>query len=715
MEVETAVTPGHVSNAQFMRDVMGPLAAGEYAWACHFAAPPNSALAEWGGFRVSEYAQVEDYKVNAYCSVAIVSDRRQGRHFIRMTCVVLDDSQPDPHASWVLETSPGNYQVGYIIWPAITDEGVASRLQKALSEQGLVKADQSGYSSVRYVRLPVGCNTKVSPPYPHRLLDWQPECIFTLDDLIEKFDLDADEILNPQTRIAPAQGAPSAPFADRRFTSEDSEYVRSIVMGDMYHDSLLALSARYVARGMPPAQVTEALRGMMQAREVRDDRWQARLEEIPRLVRGAAEKFTPQPAAEAEGEDADHPLSIEVKLSGQLIPPRMVIPGFVAEGIVSFAGQHGIGKTTGILPLSFIAAGLIKGELTPAHWRHVVYVTEDTAQAQRIISGLAQSIGLDYGTIAQRFHLVEAVRMHASQVVQVAQTYAERYTRLADHGLGDTKVELKPLVVFDTKSAVFSMENENDAAEAAEMMSTLKQRFNRFPVWIIGHIAKASFGKTDALSARGSTAIEADAHQNAYIVAEGDRRYIILGKRRFEAKWAEIELVSEVSESFALDEFGQAQTIAIRWAIPRPPSMTRQEAAQAAREESQGESDTQRRTAILKAVEDAWMAGNPISRVKLRDLVSGKVATINTVTETLIVEGWLYEVEVPPARRVNNNKKAFLVRLTDSERRGYLEAGALPEQKTRLFPAWATGAIPSVPDTVKDPSKSDDFGGDDDW
>jgi archaellum biogenesis ATPase FlaH len=347
MEVETAVTPGHVSNAQFMRDVMGPLAAGEYAWACHFAAPPNSALAEWGGFRVSEYAQVEDYKVNAYCSVAIVSDRRQGRHFIRMTCIVLDDSQPDPHASWVLETSPGNYQVGYIIWPAITDEGIASRLQKALSEQGLVKADQSGYSSVRYVRLPVGCNTKVSPPYPHRLLDWQPECIFTLDDLIEKFDLDADEILNPQTRIAPAQGAPSAPFADRRFTSEDSEYVRSIVMGDMYHDSLLALSARYVARGMPPAQVTEALRGMMQAREVRDDRWQARLEEIPRLVRGAAEKFTPQPGAEAA--QAAGGIEFESLLrmySHEPNPIDWVMDGWIAKGTVTtLYGRGGIGKS----------------------------------------------------------------------------------------------------------------------------------------------------------------------------------------------------------------------------------------------------------------------------------------------------------------------------------------------------------------------------------
>lgn len=347
MEVETAVTPGHVSNAQFMRDVMGPLAAGEYAWACHFAAPPNSALAEWGGFRVSEYAQVEDYKVNAYCSVAIVSDRRQGRHFIRMTCVVLDDSQPDPHASWVLETSPGNYQVGYIIWPAITDEGIASRLQKALSEQGLVKADQSGYSSVRYVRLPVGCNTKVSPPYPHRLLDWQPECIFTLDDLIEKFDLDADEILNPQTRIAPAQGAPSAPFADRRFTSEDSEYVRSIVLGDMYHDSLLALSARYVARGMPPAQVTEALRGMMQAREVHDDRWRARLEEIPRLVRGAAEKFTPQPAPEAA--QAAGGIEFESLLrmySHEPKPIDWVMDGWIAKGTVTtLYGRGGIGKS----------------------------------------------------------------------------------------------------------------------------------------------------------------------------------------------------------------------------------------------------------------------------------------------------------------------------------------------------------------------------------
>jgi len=289
--------------------------------------------------------------------------------------------------------------------------------------------------------------------------------------------------------------------------------------------------------------------------------------------------------------------------------------------------------------------------------------------------------------------------MHASQVVQVAQTYSERYIRFAPHDLTDTQVAIKPLVVFDTKSAVFSMENENDAAEAAEMMATLKQRFNKFPVWIIGHIAKSSFGKTDALSARGSTAIEADAHQNAYIVAEGDNRYIILGKRRFEAKWTEIELVSEVAESTGIDEYGQIQTINIRWSIPQPPVMSRQEAAQAAKEESQGERDTDRRSRALNAVESAWVNRNPISRSQIAERANIKRNDASEVTNLLLAEGWLYEVEVPRELRLNNRKSHFLVRLTDEERRAVRETGIPPLHKIQLFPSWAKVSNPFVPDT----------------
>jgi hypothetical protein len=705
------VTPPSVTNADFLRQVIGPLAEGEYAWACTFAQPPSHG--DWSGFKVTDFAKVYDYAVNAYFSVGVVRERRRRADFIRMPCVVLDDAPRDSGASWTLETSPGNLQIGYIIRPAITDEGIASRLQTELGRQGLVKADQSGYSNVRYVRLPVGANTKVTPPHRHRLLDWTPECVFTLDDLIEKFNLDRDYILTPVADRQAAPGDRQALLADRKFAQDDSAYVQAICRGDMYHDSLLALSARYISRGLSPHVVIELLRGLMLARDVRDDRWAARMEEIPRLVRGAAEKFTPEPKeVVVETQDGpQHPLSVEVGVSTQLIPPPMVVPGFVSEGIVSFAGQHGIGKTTGILPLSLIAAGLIQGELTPRHWRHVVYITEDVGQAQRIISGLAASLKLDHADINARFHLVEAYRMHAAQVVQVAATYSERYVRSVPHDLGAPRVEVLPLVVFDTKSSVFSMENENDAAEAAEMMATLKQRFNRFPVWIIGHIAKASFGKTEALSARGSTAIEADAHQTAYIVAEGESRYIVLGKRRFEPKWTELELVSETSETTGIDEYGEAHTIKLRWSIPQPPVISRQAAAQAAKEAEQGDRDTDRRTRVLEAVEAAWNNKNPIGRSSVSERANIKRIDAVEFINTLLDEGWLYEVEIPYDLRLDKRKGRFLVRLTSEERRVVQETGVLPAHKARLFPSWAKMDERYVPS----PSNENAEEGDGEW
>lgn len=337
---------GVVTNAEFLRNVLGPLLSGENAWICTFAVPPLLAEPhDWAGKSVLSFDQAHDFKVNAYFSVAILKGRRRGADFSRMACIVLDDAPYDPGASWTLETSPGNNQVGYIIRPHITDEGIARRLQKALSQQGLVKADTSGYSSVRYVRLPAGCNTKTTPPHPHTLIDWQPECVFTLDDLIEKFHLDRDAIMRPD--VPPGTTPYESRHDERRFSGDDSEYVRNIVTGDMYHDSLLALSARYIARGVAPHAVTETMRGFMLARNQHDERWQARYDEIPRMVRGAAEKFTPSdPVAATQAEGGIQFESLLRMYSNEPKPIDWVMDGWIAKGTVTtLYGRGGIGKS----------------------------------------------------------------------------------------------------------------------------------------------------------------------------------------------------------------------------------------------------------------------------------------------------------------------------------------------------------------------------------
>ena len=81
-------------------------------------------------------------------------------------------------------------------------------------------------------------------------------------------------------------------------------------------------------------------------------------------------------------QDEPHPLTRFVELDGQPAPPKMVIPGFVQAGVVIVSGQQGVGKTTVLVPLAMVAAGLHARDdpLAPRHWRHLVYVSEDVPQ-----------------------------------------------------------------------------------------------------------------------------------------------------------------------------------------------------------------------------------------------------------------------------------------------------------------------------------------------
>ncbi|NQW84583.1 MAG: AAA family ATPase, partial [Alcaligenaceae bacterium] len=275
-----------------------------------------------------------------------------------------------------------------------------------------------------------------------------------------------------------------------------------------------------------------------------------------------------------------HPLARFVELDGVVRPPRWVVPGFIGHGVTVISGAHGIGKTTAFLPLALVAAGLHGGELMPQHWRHVVYVTEDLEQATRILSGIVQfgGLGIDERLVRDRLHLVEAKRLDPEFVACVGTTYRDKFARTIEG------VEALPLVVFDTKSAVLALDNENDNSEASRMMSALKQGFDRLPVWLIGHVAKTNLSRKDVLTARGASAIEADANQTLFLIQEGERRFLLRGKTRFETKWPELEITSHTAEIMAPNEFGFMETVFLRWGVAAPASRSRKEAAEQAAE-----------------------------------------------------------------------------------------------------------------------------------
>jgi RecA-family ATPase len=388
-----------------------------------------------------------------------------------------------------------------------------------------------------------------------------------------------------------------------------------------------------------------------------------------------------------------HPLARYVEIGDQPKPPNWIIPGFIAQGVVVISGAPGVGKTTALLPLAMTAAGLHGDDLMPRHWRHVIYVTEDEEQVMRILAGIVGHGGLRISMedVRERIHIVKAVLLNPEFVATVGTTYREKFT----HKVHD--VDLLPLVVLDTKSAVLAVRDENDNAEASRLMASLKQGFDGLPVWLVAHIAKTSFTRKDALTSRGAGAYEGDANQTLFLVKEGDTRFLLMGKPRFEPRWPELEIVSHTAQSPALDEFGNVETIVMRWGIARPPQQSRKEAEKRATEQERKDYEVTLRQEIRDAVETAWQTGYPLNRAGVRAKVRHKAADVGNMIENLLTERWLHEVPVPSKDRTNSSKSAFLVNFSTEEHEAVLAGDGMPAHKLVVPASWCKELIPVVP------------------
>ena len=360
------------------------------------------------------------------------------------------------------------------------------------------------------------------------------------------------------------------------------------------------------------------------------------------------------------------------------------------------SAPSGAGKTTALLPLAMVAAGLhgADNELAPKHWRHVVYIVEDVEQALRIISGVVEHgrLGINPDDVADRLHIVEAKRLPPSDVAKVGKTYREDFTRKVNG------VEVLPLVVVDTKAATLELENENDNSEASAAMAALKQGFDGLPVWLVGHVAKQSIGRSNVadVSLRGGSAFEADANQVLYLVQDGEARYLVRGKTRFDAKWKELQINSEFVSVMAEDEFGDFEEVTLRWGICTPPEQSRNKAKEQAKELEAKEATGKLRDAIRAALDSAWTGGHPLNRAGVKALPLGKTQTVSACIQNLIDERWLYEVAIPASERKHPKQDSFLVSLSTPEREAFVTTGELPDAKLVIPKGWKK-EVPSVP------------------
>ena len=127
--------------------------------------------------------------------------RRRKSQFHRAFGVMLDDigTKAAPRErlnacppSYLIETSAGNFQAGYLFAQPSSDLTRVEALQKALAKAGLCDPGSNG-PSARMDRLPVGVYGKYSPPHTCRLVEWYSERRYSIEQMAELLELDAAE------------------------------------------------------------------------------------------------------------------------------------------------------------------------------------------------------------------------------------------------------------------------------------------------------------------------------------------------------------------------------------------------------------------------------------------------------------------------------------------------------------------------------------------
>lgn len=209
-----------ISNQEFLQAIFGD----QFIWThvTDFFHDPGTGFTEeskraWLGDHYVN-RELRDF-ANQYFTISLFNEtsdclaRRRKELFKSTHCIVLDDvgekipvdlllTKPAP--SWILETSPGSQQWGYILTESCKERSLIENLLTGLVHTICPNGVDSGMLGVtRYVRLPEGYNTKKSKValnngkiFKCNLVIWQPEVKVSLEALADSFDIDLSKSSN---------------------------------------------------------------------------------------------------------------------------------------------------------------------------------------------------------------------------------------------------------------------------------------------------------------------------------------------------------------------------------------------------------------------------------------------------------------------------------------------------------------------------------------
>lgn len=209
------------SNNEFMREVFGDDSSNLRPIVVSFKGSPAMVPGRaWVGHPWSGDGDQDDdlpASANNYFSLAVFRPDEAGQYrrlkasFHALYAVMLDDVGTKVNMdrltllpSWLLETSPGNYQAGYLLREPLTDGPGADRLMNAVVNAGLCDPGANG-PRARLARLPQAVNGKHGSPFPCRLVIWVPALRYSVQELVDGLQLDISQAERPVRQGAHAE------------------------------------------------------------------------------------------------------------------------------------------------------------------------------------------------------------------------------------------------------------------------------------------------------------------------------------------------------------------------------------------------------------------------------------------------------------------------------------------------------------------------------
>lgn len=223
-----------VSNENFLTGIFGTEVSETCPIVCGFIGDPGKVSgANWAGqpWIAGETNTLGSDKNWYFTTSRYISDsagkyRRTNKQFVSLHAIVLDDIGTKASGrdrlealrpSWLIETSSGNFQAGYIFTEPMIDGAAADALCDALVSAGLCDAGAKS-PRTRYGRLPVSINGKHEPEFSCKLVEWHPELRYTPTQIIDGLELTLPEL---KIKIAVDVSSVGAPFSK---ISEDEVY-----------------------------------------------------------------------------------------------------------------------------------------------------------------------------------------------------------------------------------------------------------------------------------------------------------------------------------------------------------------------------------------------------------------------------------------------------------------------------------------------------------